>query len=219
MAIDGESLADETALITGAAGGIGHRCKHMARIRSRSVARVLILVLLAGFLWLSTRVSTRHPSHPYVAPDFTLEDLNGNPVRLSAFRGKAVVLNFWASWCAPCRRETPWLIELQREYGPRGLQVISISMDDGGKGTVETFVKISGIEYPVLLDDGRVGSLYDGIEILPTTYYISRDGRVLAFVKGVVSKGEVERNIKELLGVGGPTKPLLSCRASVRDHQ
>ena len=168
-------------------------------MKFRFVARILLLVLVAILLLLVTRVTVRHPTHPYPAPDFTLLDLKGNGVRLSAFRGKGVVLNFWATWCAPCRREIPWFIELEKEYGPQGLQVIGVSMDQVEGQGIEPFVKRTGIDYPVLLDDGRVGSEYGAMEILPTTYYISRDGRVLGFVKGVVSKREVEENIKKTL--------------------
>lgn len=165
----------------------------------RFLPRASLLVLSLLLLLFGTRVRTLRPSHPYPAPDFTLHDLNGNPVHLSSFRGKGVVLNFWATWCAPCRREIPWFIQLQKEYGPRGLQVIGISMDDGGSKAVEQFAEKAGMDYPILVDDGRVSSLYGAGEILPTTYYISRDGKVLALVKGVLAKDKVEANIEEML--------------------
>jgi peroxiredoxin len=161
----------------------------------------LIFSLIA--LLLATRVTTLHPTHSYPAPEFTLSGLDGKPVHLSAFRGKAVVLNFWATWCAPCRKEIPWFIELQREYGPQGLQVIGVSMDEGGKDALQRFIQRMNINYPVLLGDEHVASLYGAAEVLPTTYYISRDGRVLAFVKGVISKQDVEDNINEALEVPG----------------
>ncbi len=171
----------------------------MSRTRFRFLARASLLVLFSLFLLFVIRVRTLRPSHPYPAPDFTLRDLHGNPVRLSSFRDKGVVLNFWATWCGPCRREIPWFIQLQKEYGPRGLQVIGISMDEGGSKTVEQFVEKTGIDYPILIDDGHVSTLYGATEILPTTYYISRNGMVFAFVKGVIGKDEVEANIKETL--------------------
>jgi peroxiredoxin len=118
----------------------------MSGNKFRFRARALLLVLSGLFLLFATRVTTLRPSHPYPAPDFTLRDLNGNPVRLSSSRGKGVVLNFWATWCAPCRREIPWFIQLQQEYGARGLQIIGISMDDGGSSTVQQFAEKTGID-------------------------------------------------------------------------
>ena len=171
----------------------------MSRKTSKFLVRAALLVFSLLLVLFAFRVKTLRPSHPYPAPDFTLRDLSGNPVDLSSFRGKGVVLNFWATWCAPCRREIPWFIQLQKEYGPRGLQVIGISMDDGGSKAVEQFARKMGIDYPILFDDGHASSLYGAAEILPTTYYISRNGTVLAFVRGVIGKDEVEANIKETL--------------------
>lgn len=166
----------------------------------RLVFRVALLLVTALVILATTRVTILRPSHSYLAPDFTLLDLNANSVRLSAFRGKAVVLNFWAAWCPPCRREIPWFIELQKEYGPEGLQIIGVSMDEGGRNAIEPVVRRMGINYPVLLGNDQVGSLYAVEEILPTTYYLSRDGKVLAFVHGVISKTEIEHNVREALG-------------------
>lgn len=164
-----------------------------------SAVRASLLILLVVLFWFIGRATTHHPSRAYLAPDFALRDLDGNRVQLSDFRGKAVVLNFWATWCAPCRREIPWFIDLQKEYGPKGLQILGVSMDDGAREQVAAFATRIGMDYPVLLDDGHAGSEYEATEELPTTYYISRDGRVVAFVKGVIRKSEVERNIQEIL--------------------
>ncbi len=173
----------------------------------RAGSRISLLVVSAIILLVVTRVTTLRPTHSHPAPEFILSNLDGKPVHLSAFRGKVVVLNFWATWCAPCRTEIPWFIALQREYGPQGLQVIGISLDEGGKDAIEPFVQKMAINYPVLLGDEHVASLYGAAEILPTTYYISRDGVVLALVKGVISKQDVESNIKEALA--GPRAPAM----------
>lgn len=164
------------------------------------VFRSSVLVIAAVALFAVSRVTTHHPSHSYRAPDFTLQDMNGDNVRLSSFRGKAVVLNFWATWCPPCRREIPWFIALQKQYGPQGLQVIGISMDGTGKSEVEGFVKRMNMNYPVLEGNDHVASLYGGAEVLPTTYYIGRDGSVVSSVTGLISESEVEKNIREALG-------------------
>ncbi len=171
----------------------------MSNNKFKFLARASLLVLCSLLLLFGTHARTLRPTHPYPAPDFSLRDMNGNPVRLSSFRGKGVVLNFWATWCAPCRREIPWFIQMQKKYGPRGLQVIGVSMDDGGNKAVEQFVDKTGMDYPVLFDDGHASSVYGATEILPTTYYISRNGKVVAFVKGVISKDKVEDNVKEML--------------------
>lgn len=165
-----------------------------------SSLRYSLLLIAAVVLIAATRVSTHHPSHEYRAPDFTLRDMNGAPVRLSDFRGKAVVLNFWATWCLPCRREIPWFIEMQNKYGRQGLQIIGVSMDDGGRDAVEGFVKRMGINYLILQGDNHAASLYGGAQVVPKTYYISRDGRVVSSVEGLVNESEVEKNIEEALG-------------------
>lgn len=170
------------------------KLKPLLRASAIAVCAVLLLML--------NRPTTHHPSHPYQAPEFELPDLSGKQVHLSDFRGKAVVLNFWASWCAPCRSEIPWFTAFQREYGPRGLQIIGISMDDGGRDAVAPFVRKTGVDYIVLLGDSRVSSLYGGLDVLPTTYYISPRGYVVAFATGVISRTEVEHNIREALDGG-----------------
>ena len=173
-------------------------------MKIKPLLRYSLLLIAAVVLIAATRVSTHRPSHEYRAPDFTLRDMNGASVRLSDFRGKAVVLNFWATWCPPCRREIPWFIEMQKKYGPQGLQVVGVSMDDGGRDAVDAFVKRTGINYPVLRGDDHAASLYGGADVLPTTYYISRDGRVISSVQGLISEREVENNIKEALGNSAP---------------
>jgi thiol-disulfide isomerase/thioredoxin len=171
-------------------------------MRVKLVFRALLIAVCAALLLMVNRPATQHPSHPFPAPEFALPDLNGNAVQLSSFRGKAVVLDFWASWCAPCRTEIPWFIAFQKEYGPRGLQIIGVSMDDEGRDAIASFVRRMGIDYLVLLGDSKVISPYGGLEVLPTTYYIAPDGNVVALVHGTVSKTEVERNIKEVLAAG-----------------
>src|SRR5512138_1648113 len=84
------------------------------------------------------------------APDFALKDLNGNTVRLADLRGKAVLLNFWATWCPPCKVEIPWFVDLQKQYGPQGLQIVGVAMDDAGPDAIAKFAKEMGINYTVL---------------------------------------------------------------------
>jgi len=123
-----------------------------------------------------------------VAPDFALQSIDGKTVRLSDFRGKAVLLNFWATYCAPCRIEMPWFVELQKEYGPQGLQIVGVAMDDASKEDIAKFVKEMG-----------VGNAYGGVQFLPSTFYIGRDGKVVGKVFGLKTKNEIEENIKKTL--------------------
>jgi thiol-disulfide isomerase/thioredoxin len=113
-------------------------------MKLRSLLRAAIIALCASLLFFVNRPTTHHLLHPYPAPEFELRNLKGNQASLSECRGKAVVLNFWATWCAPCRRELPWFVEFQKEYGPRGLQIIGVSMDDGGINAIAPFVRENG---------------------------------------------------------------------------
>src|SRR5215475_7630391 len=103
------------------------------------------------------------------APDFTLESLDGKNVTLSAYHGRAVLLNFWATWCGPCKIEMPWFVELQKEYGPQGLEIVGVAMDDASKDDIAKFVKEMGVNYPILIGKEDVGNQYGGVNVLPTT--------------------------------------------------
>ncbi len=133
------------------------------------------------------------------APDFTLESLDGKSVHLSDLRGKAVLLNFWATWCGPCKIETPWLVELQNQYGSQGLQVIGVAMDDSGKDEIAKFAKDMGVNYPVLLGKEAVGDEYGGVPALPESFFIGRDGKIVDKIIGLKGKGEIEDSIKKAL--------------------
>jgi cytochrome c biogenesis protein CcmG/thiol:disulfide interchange protein DsbE len=130
------------------------------------------------------------------APDFALKDVAGKTVHLSDFKGKAVLLNFWATWCPPCKEEIPWFVDLQQKYGQQGLQVVGIATDDDAKPQeIEAFARNLGVNYPVLLSNDKVEGEYGGIEALPTTFYIGRDGKIVKRVFGLASHAEVEDNI------------------------
>jgi peroxiredoxin len=131
------------------------------------------------------------------APDFELKALDGKTVKLSDLRGKAVLLNFWATWCGPCKVEMPWLVDLQKKYGDQGLQIVGIAMEDD-PGPVEEFTKQLGVNYTILMGRNAVAEAYSALAF-PTTFYISRDGRVVARHIGLVSYSEIEENIKTSL--------------------
>lgn len=160
----------------------------------------LLLLIVGGTAYFGLR---QRPARPLAigdrALDFSVPALPSGSLDLKSYRGQVVLLNFWATWCAPCRVEIPWFVELEKEYGAQGLVVIGVDMDEGGAAAIEPFVRKEGMDYPVLVDDGRASAAYGATEVLPTTYYIGRDGRVVACVRGLASKGEVERNIEEIL--------------------
>src|SRR5579864_735493 len=135
------------------------------------------------------------------APDFSLQDLDGKPVKLSDFRGKAVLLNFWATWCGPCKVEMPWFVELQKQYGPQGLEIVGVALDDSGKDAIEKFAKSMGVNYTILQGQDAVGDAYGAIG-LPTSYFIDRSGKIIDSASGLVSRGEIEDNIKKSLAEG-----------------
>jgi peroxiredoxin len=134
------------------------------------------------------------------APDFTLKTLDGKTLKLSDLRGKAVVLNFWATWCPPCKVELPWFVDLQKQYASQGLQIVGISEDDGGKEKVAAFVKEMGVNYTIAVDDSSVSEKYGDVEDLPTTFYIDRNGKIVEFAMGLVDRNEIEAKMKTALG-------------------
>ena len=134
-----------------------------------------------------------------MAPDFALKDGAGKTVKLSDFRGKVVLLNFWATWCGPCKIEIPWFIDFEQSYKDRNFTVLGVSMDDDGWKVVKPFVAERKINYPVVVGTEETSQQYGGIDALPTTYVIDRDGRIAAIHQGLVSKSEYENEIRDLL--------------------
>jgi cytochrome c biogenesis protein CcmG/thiol:disulfide interchange protein DsbE len=133
------------------------------------------------------------------APDFTLKDEDGRSVQLSDYRGKVVLLNFWATWCGPCKIEIPWFVEFEREHKDQGFAVVGISMDGDGWQAVKPFISDAGINYRILMGNDSIAHLYGGVEALPTTFMIDRDGKIAAVHKGLVSKSIYENDLTQLL--------------------
>ncbi|MCS6953371.1 MAG: TlpA disulfide reductase family protein [Bryobacterales bacterium] len=146
--------------------------------------------------------SLKPPAERKVAPDFALKDADGRTVRLSDYRGKVVLLNFWATWCGPCRIEIPWFNEFQQQHRERGLVVLGISMDEEGWDVVKPYVTALKVNYRILLGDEMVADLYGGVSSLPTSFLIDRRGRIASVHVGLVSKSVYEREIEELLAQG-----------------
>lgn len=144
------------------------------------------------------------------APAFTLQDLSGNKVSLENYKGKALLINFWATWCGPCKIETPWLVELRNQYAPKGFEVLGIDSegDDAKPGSdtwtndkaaIAKFVVQEKMPYPVLLNGDSISKPYGGLDDLPTSFFVDRKGVVVATQVGINSESDLEDNIKKAL--------------------
>ncbi len=145
------------------------------------------------------------------APAFALEDLSGNEVSLASYRGKAVMINFWATWCTPCLIETPWLVELRNKYATQGFEVLGVDTQgddveksdkanwDKDEAAVSKFVTQMKVNYPVLVGGDSISHAYGGLDDLPTSFFVDRSGKVVAATVGLSSEGDIEGNIKKAL--------------------
>lgn len=161
--------------------------KHMSRGGGSTVAAVF-------------QAAPEGPKKGDAAPDFTLKTLEGKPLQLSSLKGKAVMINFWATWCDPCKVETPWLVELQKKYGDQGFQVLGVAVDDSGEKAIADYAHKMQMNYPILLGTEKVAELYGGVEGLPTNYFLDRSGKVIAVERGLVSESVLADNIVTALG-------------------
>ncbi len=145
------------------------------------------------------------PAKGALAPDFTLKTLDGKDVQLSSLRGKAVLLNFWATWCEPCKIEMPWLVDLQKKYRMQGLEIVGVAMDDSGEKTIADFAHKMQVNYTVLVGSEKVAQMYGGLDGLPTSFFLGRDGKVVDTALGLVSESTIEDAIKKSLATSGAT--------------
>ena len=134
------------------------------------------------------------------AANFTLADANGAKVSLADYKGKVVLLNFWATWCGPCKVEIPWFIEFNKTYKDRGLVVVGVSLDDDGWKSVKPYLAEKKIDYTVVVGNDAVSKSYGDVDSLPTTFIIDRDGRIAFMHTGLVGRDMYEAEIRSLLG-------------------
>lgn len=174
-------------------------------IPSTATGTLLAVAFLLGAFFLGGGAScyASAPAEPRQAPGFSRLDLNQSQVRLANYRGKIVLLNFWATWCAPCLLEMPRFIQWQNQYRAQGLQVLGVSMDDDISPVRALNHKLH-LNYPVVMGDEKLGELYGGILGLPVTYLIDRKGVIRARFQGETDLNKIESQLKELLAAPQP---------------
>jgi cytochrome c biogenesis protein CcmG, thiol:disulfide interchange protein DsbE len=132
------------------------------------------------------------------APQFVRTSLTGQPINLRAYRGKVVLLNFWATWCAPCEIEMPHFVDWQNRYGPRGLQILGVTMDDD-PALARTASRKLKINYPIAIGDAKLGELYGGVLGLPVTFLIDPQGKIRTRFEGETDLKTIETQLVSLL--------------------
>jgi cytochrome c biogenesis protein CcmG/thiol:disulfide interchange protein DsbE len=178
-------------------------------------AALAVIVLAARFADKATRLPRKaaaakadHANASIPAPDVTLKDLDGRDVSLAAYKGQVVLVNFWATWCDPCRVEIPWLIEMQEKYGAKGFTVLGVAMDDEGKSVVAPFVQkerfdVNGgkqaMNYPILIGNDSAAEKFGGLLGYPTSVLIGRDGKQIKRITGLISYDEISSTIQSQL--------------------
>jgi peroxiredoxin len=140
------------------------------------------------------------------APEFALKDSTGKTVKLSDYRGKVVLLNFWATWCGPCKIEIPWFMDFEQTYKDKNFAVLGISLDEDGWDAVKPFIEQKKINYRVVIGTEQVALLYGEVDSLPTTFMIDREGRVAAVHVGLVNKSDYQHDILNLLEAPSPER-------------
>jgi thiol-disulfide isomerase/thioredoxin len=173
-----------------------------------------VIALLAVMVWADHKfpaaglTTASAPAKPTDAPTVALKDLNGKDVTLQQYKGEVVLVNFWATWCAPCKVEIPWMIEFQQKYGPRGFTILGVSMDEDGKKAIEPFLAkerfdVNGqqeaMSYPILLGNDAIADKFGGILGLPTSMLFSRDGKKIRTIVGLVNHDDIAKAIEGLL--------------------
>ena len=171
----------------------------LASVYRRGWLAALTLALAACTSQIPDGAALRPENRRNPAPAFTLKGGDGQPVSLADYKGKVVIVNFWATWCAPCKIEIPWFVEFQRTYKDRGFSVLGLSLDEDGWDAVKPYAERRKINYPNALATEELRLLYGGVENLPTSFIIDRQGRIAATHVGLVSKSTYQKAIESLL--------------------
>jgi thiol-disulfide isomerase/thioredoxin len=175
-----------------------------------------VIALLAVMVWADRKFpAARMPSanapstaSNAAAPSIVMKDVDGHDVSLEQFKGKVVLVNFWATWCAPCKIEIPWMIEFQKKYSSRGFTILGVSMDEDGKKAIDPFLQkerfdVNGqkeaMNYPILLGNDSVADKFGSIMGLPTSMLFTRDGKKIKTIVGLVNHDDISKAIEDLL--------------------
>jgi peroxiredoxin len=157
-----------------------------------------VTAAVAAILYFAAPWSQAHAATT-AAPEWQLKDPDGQPVALSDFKGKVVILDFWATWCPPCKAEIPGFVALQKQYAAQGLTVVGVSLDTAGASVVKSFMKNLGMNYPVVIGDEKIAADYGGVSAIPTTFVIDRNGNIVTSHQGYASQLVFESEIRPLL--------------------
>jgi cytochrome c biogenesis protein CcmG/thiol:disulfide interchange protein DsbE len=167
-------------------------------LSQRTPVLALIAIIAGVAAWtgctnaITVKAAVKPEKDRKAAPDFALKDSNGQTVHLSDYKGKVVLLDFWATWCGPCKIEIPWFIEIEQQFKDRGFAVLGVSMDEDGWEVVKPYVQQMKINYRVVLGNSQVADLYGGLDSLPTTLVLDRQGRIASIHVGLTSGGKEE---------------------------
>lgn len=160
--------------------------------------------------------SVKPATERQLAPDFSLKDADGRTVKLSDYRGKVVLLNFWATWCGPCRIEIPWFTDFESTYKDRGFAVIGVSMDEEGWEVVKPYVQRTKLNYRVVIGNDEIATNYGGVDSLPTSFVIDQAGKIASVHIGLVSKDDYASDIDALLNSSGSNRISLNRATKLR---
>ena len=158
----------------------------------KAVQHAMIVLLLGVLLVLSARAADP-------APNFTLQSQDGKTVELKKLAGKAVVVNFWATWCGPCRAEIPGMVKVYEKYKGKGLEIVGISLDRGGWDDVKPYLANNKISYPIVVGGQELTDAYGGVRSIPTSFFVDRKGNIVSKHVGALSEEAFEKAVKEIL--------------------
>lgn len=161
--------------------------------------KLIATVLLAVSISPAFAISLKKESERKNAPAFELKNAAGETVKLSDYKGKIVLIDFWATWCAPCKASMPWINELSEKYKADGVEVLGISMDEEGWNVVKPFIEQMGVKYPIVVGNKRVGYLYGEVDNLPVAFFVDRNQKVAGIHLGAATKKQFESTLQQLL--------------------